>query len=104
METESDSEYNESMEDMLMSLLGETHLAPGPTGSDPGLFKNKSEGDSNPYEYLLDPQYDNISEEEASVVDQGCELDLLGDFDLTDRGSPNNRFHLSTPDRMPLPN
>ena len=43
------------------------------------------------------PNYDDISEDEVSVVGRGCELDLLGDFE----GSPSNRFHLATPDRIP---
>ena len=100
MEMESDSKYTESVEEMLMSLLGETHLTPGSTGSDSGISKKQSEGDANPYEYLLDSQYDDVSEEEASEVEQGCELDLLGD--LPSKGSPSNRLHPSTPDRSPF--
>ena len=50
-EMESDSKYTESEEEMLMSLLGETHLTPGITGSDSAVSTKQSEGDANPYEH-----------------------------------------------------
>ena len=52
--TEPDSECSESMEDILMSLMDDTHLVPGQTGNNPGLLQKESEGNANPYEYLLD--------------------------------------------------
>ena len=91
--SESESEYHESMEDVLMSLLDGTHLAPSQAGNDSKLTKDKTAGSANHYEYLLDSQYDDISENEGSVVSQGYELDLLGDF----QESPSNGFYPAIP-------